>query len=418
MSAVHEELKALSDGLKSAWEDFKAEHTAALEEVKGTSGELRAESEQALERINARLDEHVDEINVRLQKLKTEAGRGDGLAGPSEARQAYEALLRRGPRGVSADERQLLRWTDGQGNLLDGGPQAAMTISDDTDGGFLAPEDVVDTIIKGVVEYSPIRDIAFVRRTTRNSVKAPKRTQVAGAVWVGEVEARSETQNPAFGKEELSTRELSAMADISRQDLEDAGVDLEQLIYGEFSEQFGVTEGTAFVSGDGVDGKPEGFLTAADTGYLGANGIETITSNTNDVLAGDDFIDVYYALKDVYAKRATWVLRRSTVKDARKLKDAVDGQYIWQPGLATLSPPTILGQPYVEAIDMPAVGNGALAVAFGDWKKAYWIVDRLQIETLRDPYTQAGNGYIRFWARKRVGGQVVLPEALKLLQIQ
>jgi len=257
-----------------------------------------------------------------------------------------------------------------------------------------------------------------VRTTTRNSVKAPKRTAVAGASWAGEVEARSETTNPSYGKEELSTRELSAMADISLQDLEDSGVDLEQLIYGEFSEQFGVSEGSAFVSGDGVDGKPEGFLTAADSGYLGANGIETITSVTNDALDGDDFISLFYGLKEMYARNGVFVQRRATTAAARKLKDATNGQYIWQPGLATLAPATILGQPYVEALDMPAVANGALAVAFGDWKKAYWIVDRIEIDTLRDPYTQRGNGYVRFWARKRVGGQVVLPEALKLLEIQ
>lgn len=415
MSSVTEELKQLSDSLHSAWEDFKAEHTAALEEAKKTGGEIRAESEQALEKINARLDEHVDEINVRLQKLKESQASSDTGNGPSEARAAYEALLRRGPRGVTAEQRQLLAWTDGEGHELTD-PQAAMTISDDTDGGFLAPDDVVDTIIKGVVEYSPIRDLAFVRKTTRNSVKAPKRTQVAGAVWVGEVDSRSETQNPAFGKEEISTRELSAMADISRQDLEDAGVDLEQLIYGEFAEQFGVAEGTAFVSGDGVDGKPEGFLVAADTGYLGANGVFTRDSSTNDALVADDLITVCFDLKDSYARNATWVWKRSTTAVVRKLKDAVSGQYLWQPGLAGI-PATVLERPYVEAIDMPAVADGALAVAFADWKRFYWIVDRLQIETLRDPYTQAGNGYIRFWARKRVGGHVVLPEAGKFIQI-
>ena len=67
---------------------------------------------------------------------------------------------------------------------------------------------------------------------------------------------------------------------------------------------------------------------------------------------------------------------------------------------------------------MPAVANGALAVAFGDFRRGYWIVDRIQIETLRDPYTQAGTGFVRFWARKRVGGHTVLPEAIKLLEIQ
>lgn len=411
MSTVTEELKALSDELASAWEDFKAEHSRALEEQEKLHGEATAETTQALERIDAKLDEKVDEINVAMQKLSLDEGRPKE-GEPSAAAQAFETAVRKGMRALSEEERELLSYTDGNGNELKG----SMVIADDTDGGFLAPDDVVDEIIKGVVEFSPIRLIANVRRTTRNSVKAPKRTQVAGAVWVGEVETRTETQNPKFGKEEINTRELSAMADISRQDLEDTAIDLEQLVYDEFSEQFGVSEGAAFVSGDGVDGKPEGFLTAADTGYLGAAGIKTVTSVTNDVVSGDDFINLYFELKDAYARRASWVMRRATLRDARKLKDT-QNNYIWQPGLAGLAPATILDQPYVEALDMPAIGDAALAVAFGDFRRGYWIVDRLQIETLRDPYTQAGNGFIRFWARKRVGGQVVLPEAIKLLKI-
>jgi HK97 family phage major capsid protein len=411
MSQLMEEVKSRLDELKTTWEEYKTQDALREAEIKQL-GEATAETKQTLENLDAKLDEKVDEINVRMQKLNLDEGRASAGGGPTPARVAYEKLIR-GPKQASQEERALLTWTDGEGNELE--PRASMIVSDDTEGGFLAPEEVVGEIIKGVVEFSPMRSVCRVRSTSRISVKAPKRTQVAGAVWVGEAEARSETQNPKYGKEEISTRELHAMADISRQDLEDSAFELETEVYGEFSEQFGVSEGAAFVSGDGVDGKPEGFLTAADTGYLGANGIKTVTSTTNDVIKGDDFINVYYELKEAYARNGTWVLRRSTVRDARKLKDLQDN-YIWQPGLAGLAPATILDRPYVEAIDMPAVGDGALAVAFGDWRRGYWIVDRIQIETLRDPYTQ-GPGFVRLWARKRVGGQTVLPEAIKLLKI-
>lgn len=409
--SVVAELEKLSGEMKSAWEEYKTQLDERWDAEAVKVGEVSGETQEMFAKLDARIDGQVDEMNARLQKLRLDDGRPTD--GPSEHRQAYLKALRHGPSSLDETERSFLKATDGHFDI-----KAAMVFSDDTSGGFLAEDDVVKEIIKGVVEYSPIRELANVRTTTRNSVKAPKRTAVAGAVWAGEVDTRSETTNPAFGKEELNTKELSAMADISLQDLEDAGVDLEAMVYGEFSEQFGVAEGTAFVAGDGVDGKPEGFLTAADTGYLGANGVETITSATNDALVGDDYISLYYGLKEAYARNATWVQRRATTAVARKLKDVTSGQYIWQPGLATLAPATILGQPYVEAIDMPAIANGALAVAFGDWKKAYWIVDRIQIDTLRDPYTQRGAGYVRFWARKRVGGQVVLPEALKLLEIQ
>jgi len=75
-------------------------------------------------------------------------------------------------------------------------------------------------------------------------------------------------------------------------------------------------------------------------------------------------------------------------------------------------PNTILGYPYVEATDMPNVGANAFPVAFGDFSKAYMIVDRVALAVLRDPFTQATTGNVRYIARRRVGGQVVLPEAI------
>ena len=353
-------------------------------------------------------------LEARFDKLGGEQRRDEQREASAE-RKAYASWLARGVRGTGEELKLLVR-TDGEGNVVE--EQRAMAISDDTEGGYLAPEDVVNEIIQGIVEYSPLREICRVRSTVRRSVKAPKRIQTASATWVGETETRSETTNPKVGQEEIQTGELSAMADISRQDLEDSGYDLEAWVYGEFGEQFGVAEGTAFVNGDGIKGKPEGFLQATDQGTYGANGIETKQSGTNDALAADDFIDLYFLLKDGYARNGTWVMKRSTIRDARKLKDAVNGNYLWQPGLAGVAPATILDRPYVEAVDMPAVANGAMSVAFGDFKRGYWIVDRILVETLRDPYTQAGSGNIRLWARKRVGGQVVNPEAIKVLRIQ
>ena len=76
-------------------------------------------------------------------------------------------------------------------------------------------------------------------------------------------------------------------------------------------------------------------------------------------------------------------------------------------------PNTILGQPYIEAPDMPDVGSSAKPVAFGDFNRAYMIVDRVALAILRDPFTQATSGTIRYVARRRLGGQVVMAEAIR-----
>jgi HK97 family phage major capsid protein len=110
-------------------------------------------------------------------------------------------------------------------------------------------------------------------------------------------------------------------------------------------------------------------------------------------------------------------LKRQTLYAIRKLKDA-QGQYLWVPGfsagLAGSSPALIDGMPYLQTPDMPDVAANALPVALGDFKRGYVISDRVVMSAQRDPYTQNRLGNCRFTFRKRVGGQVVLPEAIKL----
>jgi HK97 family phage major capsid protein len=407
MSATIEEIKELNDELKSLWEDEKK----ALDEIKDGLESATGEQKQEIERMDARLDE----IEVAMQKSRLKGEKGELDLDNPEVK-AYWNLFRGVP--LTEDEAKHIKLTN-----EDGSERKTMTLGDDTTGGFLAPVEVVNQIIKGIVLFSPIRDVANVRQTSFYSIRVPKRTQTTSAVWVGEVDTRTETQNLKIGKEEISTREMSAMADISRQDIEDAAVQLDQLVLDDFAEQFGVTEGAAFVNGDGVDGKPEGITTASDQGYLGSNGIQTVVTGTSTTIIGDDLIELFYTLKEAYSRQATWLMQRATVKVVRKLKETSTDNYLWQPGLASLAPPTILDRPYLETPDLVGPSSGTtyvaagLPIAFGNFKLGYWIVDRLAIQTLRDPYTQAGNGYIRYWARKRVGGATVLPEAIKLLRV-
>jgi HK97 family phage major capsid protein len=66
---------------------------------------------------------------------------------------------------------------------------------------------------------------------------------------------------------------------------------------------------------------------------------------------------------------------------------------------------------------MADIGSGTKPIAFGDFSRAYTIVDRVNLSIMRDPYSQATSGNIRYVARRRVGGTVVLPEAIRLQNI-
>lgn len=60
---------------------------------------------------------------------------------------------------------------------------------------------------------------------------------------------------------------------------------------------------------------------------------------------------------------------------------------------------------------MPDVAKDSLSIAIGDFKSAYKIVDRSNINLVRDPYTD--KPYIKFYVVKRVGGDVINPDAVK-----
>ena len=124
---------------------------------------------------------------------------------------------------------------------------------------------------------------------------------------------------------------------------------------------------------------------------------------------------LFHSLKTAYTRNASWALNRLTLGTVRKMQDTTK-QYIWMPGLANGIPNTILGAPYVEIPDMPNEGANAFPIAFGDFSRAYTMVDRIAMTMLRDPFTQAASGNIRFMFRRRLGGQAVLVEAITLLK--
>lgn len=411
-------------GLHEAFAEFKTVNDQMLAEVKAygsASGELKARVEKLHEamdaqeaKINARieaaekkaaeaarLEEKLDELTALVaRKGGTLLGSLDELKEKAqEHRRIFIKALR------SATDHRAIK----SAGILTPDEVKVLLAGNDVTGGYLAPTDYVREILASVVEYSNIRSIARLRTTSAGSVSMPKKIQSAVATWTAEKTARSETQNPNWGMEEVKVHEMHALAKVSTVDLEDSIFDLEGFLRDEFAEQMGVAEGAAFIHGNGV-AKPEGLLTNAD--------VQSTNSGHASLLTGDGMIALYYDLKEAYLQNAYWVMSRSTLKAVRQLKETANGQYLWAPGIRTDGrPATILDRPYVTAPDMPPVAAGLKPILFGDFRRAYLIVDRVAMEVMVDPYTSKGTGMVEFSARRRVGGQVVLPEAVRKMNI-
>lgn len=427
------EAKQALDELHKNFEEFKKVNDKRLEALKAEKA--TADFDEKLDRINDALvkQEKVQREFLRQQEAverKRAAEEEEWKAKQAEAERKLEARINRAVLGlggvngedVNADERLARR---AYFNFLRRGPeklnadeQKVLYVSNDTTGGYLAPATFVAEVIKAEVLFSPMRNLVTNRQIGSGEFQQPKRTQTASATRQGESGTRAETQNPAWGLVKIPAPELYAEARVTLANLEDSAFNLEQLLTDEFAEQFGVKEGNEIINGNGVN-QCLGFLDANAAGpstpiaYTPSGSAATIKGSSG--AEADGLINLFHAVKTAYAARGSWVLNRASLGKVRLLKDTT-GQYLWQPGLATASPPSILGSPYTECPDMPDEGTNTFPIAFGDWKRAYTLVERLDMVIVRDPYTVASAGQVKFFARRRIGGQVVLGEAIRLLK--
>lgn len=331
-------------------------------------------------------------INSRLDSIEVQMGRPTG-GDPVEAaakveRKSFVTFVRRGVEKMVPEETKALR------------------VADNTSGGYLAPAEFSSEFLRNLVQYSPIREAARVGSMSSGEIKIPRRLEGVTARWVAEIERRQETQ-PKFGLAEIVAHEMSAWVPVSNTLLEDSAYDIEGELSESFSEEFGRLEGLAFVSGSGVK-QPEGILTN--------EAVPIVPNGHATVLQPEALIKILYSLPPIYRNAGSWLLNGTTIAAIRLMKDQT-GRFLWQESLAEGQPPTLLGRPVVEAIDLPDVAANSTPIVYGDLSAAYRIFDRVGFSVLRDPYTLSDYGQTKFTARRRVAGAVVRPEALRKLRV-
>lgn len=301
----------------------------------------------------------------------------------------------------------------------------ALSVGVEADGGYWVTPEVSDRVIARQFDTSPLRSIANVVTIGTDAIEFPTDSNdIASGGWVGETEARSETATPEIGMKRIPVHEQFANPRATQKLLDDAAFPVEQWLADKIADKFIRDENAAFVSGNGVS-KPRGFLdygadaTTQDDDARTWGALQYVASGNASGFAsadpGDALIDLVHKLKPVFRARAVWVMNRATAADIRKFKDG-QGNYLWAAGNVQQSlPERLLGFPVVEAEDMPDVVADAFPVALGDFMAGYQIVDRQGIRTLRDPFT--AKPFVQFYTTKRVGGDVVDFDAVKLFKI-
>ncbi|MAC89664.1 phage major capsid protein [Maricaulis sp.] len=429
--------------LMNAFEAFREKNDRRLAEIEAR-GSSDVITEAEVERINAAIDQAKADIDRIAQEsaqaavtahvqnddrdwqqdtvrfLSAQHGRPvhdvtpDQVTAYREYGQAVTAMIRRG--GSNGDQ-------------LSGDLRAAMSIGQDSDGGWLVPIQVAEAVQMRQRETSDMRAIAGVMSIGTDRYTIPLDIEeAASGGWVGEKQTRSDTNTPGLGDQTIDLFEQYAQPKATQKLLDDAEVNVEAWLAGKIADILSRTENTAFVTGNGVN-KPTGFLGYAGAAvaasssehawgkleYIatGVDGAFAAPNASTSTLPADKLIDLIQQMKTIYRANGRFAMNRATAGSVRKLKD-VDGNYLWQPSIVAGQPDQLLGYPVAELEDMPDIASDTFSIAFGDFRAGYQILDRQGIRVLRDPYTD--KPYVKFYTTKRVGGDVVDFDAIKLLK--
>ena len=398
------ELKETIESIGRAFEQFKAENDARLKEIekKGSADPLLAEK---VEKINADLTA-LGAMKKQLEAIETAVARGQ-----------Y-------PGGGTAKDKEVIARAKAFTHLMRGNIdsvkdmeiQASASTLSDPDGGFTVPEEVDTAIDRVQGTLSAMRRLATVRAISTDTYKKLVNQGGATSGWVAEKGTRAETSTPTLKEIAINTKELYAMPAATQILLDDSRVDIGAWLAEEVGIEFNEEEGAAFISGNGVE-KPKGIAAYSmvanasyawgKVGYI-AGGHASLLNNM------DKLIDLQHALKTSYRNGAAWLMNDATCGVIRKFKDG-DGNYIWRPGLMEDKPDTLLGKPVEYDDNVDDIGANKYPIFYANFKRAYLIIDRLGTRVLRDPYTS--KPYVLFYTTKRVGGGIVMYEAIKAFKI-
>ncbi len=401
------EVHAATDTLARAFEEYKAVNDQRLLDIE-RRGSADVLLNDKLGRMDQALNKLQDDVSGVKVALRRPAKGSLPYAAPAEGDSEYKsAFMRYVTKGAEQD--------------LTAFQTKDMEVIVDQQGGYMVPVEMAGRIVTRQFDTTPMRQLATVMNISSEAVEMLRDTNEPDAQWVSELGARADTDEGTIGRIRIPAHELHAQPRATQKLLDDAIINVEEWLVSRVASRFARRENTAFVSGDGI-GQPRGFLSyttqATADGSRSWGILEHVNTGADAAFdsanGADALIGLMHRLRAGYLPKAVWLMPRAVADVIRKFKENTSNAYIWQPGLQAGTPATLLGHPITLAEDMPAIASGSLSVAFGNFEEGYTIVDRIGLRVLRDPYTAAP--FVKFRCSKRVGGDVVNFEAIKLLR--
>jgi HK97 family phage major capsid protein len=401
-------LKRLKDRRLNVWEQAKAVAERAADENRA----LDAEEERQWIELNAELDA-LDTRMKAIANAEARAKETEEKFAEVEGRHV-EAGKSGGDRSQTEQElRSFLRGDNGAPRFYDvqpAGPVAFRDLSKLTAGAGAntVPTSFYNRLVAHLIETSGLMQLGptVLNTASGESIQVPKTTAHSTAAIITEAGAIGES-DPAFGQVTLGAFKYGVLIQVSRELVDDTGVDLEGYLAMQTGRALGNAFGGHLVTGNGT-GQPRGVITDAGAGVTGPTGTTTTFGSQGTVGQGFDLlISLFHSVISPYRSSPScgWMMNDTSASLVRRIK-STEGVYAWQPSLVAGAPDTILAKPVVIDPNVASPAANAESIAFGDWSQ-YFVRLAGGVRFERSDDFAFGNDLVSYRALLRGDGALV-----------
>ncbi len=402
MSNISNKLEQISKN----WEDFKQQNEARLNQIE-TKNSADPITVNQLNKISNTIDRYQSQLHFTAAGSRPLSSVANEVYAFNTSEKKYQ----------KAFCNYVRKGAEGEIGSCNTGDSCDISRND---AGYSVTSRMSKFISNAIKESSVMRSICNIIQVSSDSVDlldVDKNGIIAG--WSENILTQSDAAMPLkVNKKTIATHQLYAQPKATQKLVDDQCIDIEMWLSQSLADIFSEQENKAFIKGDGA-GKPRGIL-------LGMNNKNTVNvqnqiskdehdkSKLQSAITDEDIMKLFYSLPNNYVKDAKFVVSREAMQHIRMLKESGTGRYLWQPDFSNKMSSTLLGHEIYIAADMPNISEGYASLMFGDFKRAYQIVDRHDIRILRDPFTH--KPFIKFYATKTVGGDIMNEDAIRFLK--
>ena len=375
-----------------AWEEAKALLDVAAAEKR----DLTAEENQKYGRIMEDLDARA----ATIDSIKAVADREERAA---EAMRGFEKQARPELAVAAVDEAEIIR-SLARGEVRSYNFEKRDVTKGST--GAPVPTSFYDRIVELARFVGPMLETSTIINTAGGeNLQIPSQATYSTGTVSSEAAAIGES-DPTFNAfKTLGAYKYSFLTQISREMIEDAGVDILGFLASQTGNALGYAVNGALTTGTGTV-QPTGIVTAAGSGVTGGTGV-------SGAFTADNLIDLVYSI-DTAGRRlpgAGWQMNAKSIAAVRKLKDNA-GQYLFSPSLSADARDLLLGYPIYENPAMADAATSAKSVIFGNLP-SYFVRQAGGIRLDRSDDFAFQNDLVTFRATVRLDGNLIQTSHVK-----